>query len=118
GYYLSPEMAYDAEYGLCQRERTGYDRGYGLAHFGRAGWGRGYGGDYWAGRGGYDRDELNRRPATGGYPRGPGMRGGMGYAAGQRPRGYGADYASRGFAMGYDRGFGRHGSRYDGGYGR
>jgi hypothetical protein len=120
GYFLSPEMAYDAEYGLRQRERAGYDRGYGMAQFGR-----GYGGDYQTGRGGYDRDEffVNRRPGTSGYRTGRyerdlGMRGGMGQAAGPRGRGYGADYGGRGFPIGYDRGFGARGSRYDGGYGR
>jgi hypothetical protein len=121
GYYLSPDMAYDAEYGLRRIER-GYDRGYGMAQFGRAGRGRGYGGDFQTGRGGYDQGEffVNRRPGTsgyrtGGYERDLGMRGGMGYAAGGR--GYGGDYRGRGFAMGYDRGFGARG-RYDGGYGR
>jgi hypothetical protein len=120
GYYLSPEMAYDAEYGLRQRQRARYDQGYGMAQFGRAGHGRGYGGDYQTGRGGYDRDEffVNRRPGTSGYRTGRyerdlGMRGGM--AAGGR--GYGADYGGRGFAIGYDRGFVPR-SRYDGGYGR
>jgi hypothetical protein len=123
GYYLSPEMAYDAEYGLRQRERAGYDRGYGMAQFGRAGRGRGYGGDFQTGRGGYDQDRffVNRRPGTsgyrtGGYERDLGMRGGMGYAASQRPRGYGGEY--RGFSMDYDRGFRPRGGRYDGGYGR
>lgn len=123
GYYLSPEMAYDADYGLRQRERAGYDRGYGMAQFGRAGAGRGYGGDYQTGRGGSDRDEffVNRRPGTsgyrgGGYERDLGMRGGMGYAAGgryggdYRARGYGADYGPRGLGGGWagsgnDRGF-------------
>lgn len=116
GYFLSPEMAYDAEYGLRRHERAGYDRGYGMAQFGRAGAGRGYGGDYQTGRGGYDRDEffVNRRPGTsgyraGGYERDLGMRGGMGYAAGPHPRGYQADY---------DRGFRGRGGRYDGGYRR
>lgn len=124
GYYLSPEMAYDAEYGLRQRERAGYDRGFGMAQFGHAGRGRGYGGDFQTGRGGYDRDEffVNRRPGTsgyrtGGYERDLGMRGGMGYAAGPRSR-YGTDYRGRGFPLGYDRGFGGRPSRYDGGYGR
>lgn len=123
GYFLSPEMAYDAEYNLRRRERAGYDRGYGIAQFGRAGSGRGYGGDFQTGRGGYDRDQffVNRRPGTsgyrtGGYERDLGMRGGMGYAAGQRPRGYGGEYD--GFPMGYDRGFRARGGRYDGGYGR
>ena len=115
GYYLSPEMAYDAEYGLHRHERggRGYDRGYrgGMAQFG----GGGYAGDYSTGRGGYDRDEffVNRRPGDSGYRAGYerdlGMRRGMGYAAGPRGRGYaddyGADYGGRGFAMGYDRGY-------------
>lgn len=108
GYYLSPEMAYDAEYGLRRLERDhagGYDRAYGMAQFGRAGAGRGYGGDYQTGRGGYDRDEffVNRRPGTSGYRTGRYERG-MGWAAGAR--GYGDDYRGRGFPMGYDRGFG------------
>ncbi|HEV3051892.1 MAG TPA: hypothetical protein VGX50_16410 [Longimicrobium sp.] len=120
GYYLSRQMAYDAEYNFRPRDRDmagggGYDRGYGMAQFGRAGMGRGYGGDYQTGRGGPDRDEffVNRRPAESGYRGGVyerdlGMRGGM--AAGPRRRGYaddyGADYGSRGFLMGYDRGYG------------
>jgi hypothetical protein len=123
GYYLSPEMAYDAEYGLRQRERAGYDRGYGMAQFGTPGRGRGYGGDFQTGRGRYDSGEffVNRRPGTsgyrtGGYERDLGMRGGMGYAAGPRPRGYGAEYG--GFSMDYDRGFRQRSNRYDGGYGR
>ncbi|HEX2211353.1 MAG TPA: hypothetical protein VHG93_26955 [Longimicrobium sp.] len=105
GYYLSPEMAYDTEYALRQRERTGYDRGYGIAQFGRSGSGRGYGGEYRTGRGGYDRGEffVNRRPGssgyrTGRYERDLGARGGM--AAGRR----GYDHGSGG----YDRGFGYH----------
>lgn len=122
GYYLSPEMAYDADYGLRRLERTGYDRGYGMAQFGRAGAGRGYGGDFQTGRGGYDQDEffVNRRPGTsgyrgGGYERDLGMRRGM--AAGGR--GYGADYGMRGYGAGYGpRGFGGRGpgSGYDRGF--
>jgi|GEM_PF-3732410 len=120
GYYLSREMAQDAEYNFGRSDvrpaaRGGYDRGYGMAQFGRAGRGRGYGGDYQTGRGGPDRDEffVNRRPADSGYRGGAyerdlGMRGGM--AAGPRRRGYaadyGAEYGGRGFPMGYDRGYG------------
>lgn len=119
GYYLSREMAYDAEYNFRRLERDtaggGYDRGYGMAQFGRAGIGRGYGGDHQTGRGGPDRDEffVNRRPAESGYRGGAyerdlGVRGGM--AAGpRRGRGYGEDYGAdygRGFPMGYDRGYG------------
>lgn len=115
GYYLSREMAYDAEYNFRPRDRDaaggGYDRGYGMAQFGRAGLGRGYAGDYRTGRGGPDRDEffVNRRPAESGYRGGAyerdlGMRGGM--AAGPRRRGYADDYGGRGFPMGYDRGYG------------
>ena len=120
GYYLSPEMAYDAEYGLRQRERSGYDRGPGMAQLGHAGRGRGYGGDFQTGRGGYGRDEffVNRRPGTSGYRTGGYERDlEMRYAAGPRPR-YGADYGGRGFPPDYDRGFGGRPSRYDGGYGR
>ena len=43
------------------------------------------------------------------------MRGGTGYAAGPRGRGYAGEY--RGFSMDYDRGF-RPRGRYDGGYRR
>ena len=114
GYYLSREMAYDAEYNFRQPDRDaagGYDRGYGIAQFGRAGAGRGYGGDYQTGRGGPDRGQffVNRRPADSGYHGGAyerdlGMRGAM------RGRGYGddyrADYGGRGFPTGYDRGYG------------
>ncbi|MBW3572688.1 MAG: hypothetical protein KY467_16455 [Gemmatimonadetes bacterium] len=124
GYYLSREMAYDAQYALNPRVPSryaggGYDRG--MAQFGRAGRGRGYGGDYQTGRGGPDRGEffVNRHPGdsgygAGGYERDLGARGGRGYAPGGR--GYGAEYGGRGFPMGYDRGY-RVGYRGSGGYG-
>lgn len=116
GYYLTPGMRYDAEYG-SSGGRGGYDRGYGMAQFGRAGRGRGYGGDFQTGRGGLDRDEffVNRRPGDSGYSGGAyerdlGPRGGMGYGGGQpRGRGYAGDYGAepglQGFPMGYDRGY-------------
>lgn len=105
GYYLSRDMAYDAEYTFNTRDRGlhgrgRYDQSYGMGQFNR-----GYGADYQTGRGGPDRGEffVNRRPADSGYRGGAyerdlGMRG-------ARPRGYGADYGG-GFPMGYDRGYG------------
>lgn len=109
GYYLSRDMALDVEMDYRRRARDVEDDGGfpgGMAQFGRAGRGRGYGGDFRTGRGGYDRGEffVNRRPGESGYRPG-GYERGVDYAAGQRPRGYRADYDSPGFAMGYDRGF-------------
>jgi hypothetical protein len=129
GYFLSRDMARDADYSMDYADR-GWDdvgdRGFppgGFAQFGRAGAGRGYGGDYRTGRGGYDAGEFfvnrNRGGGTGyrdGYQRDLGLQRGM--AAGGR--GYGADYSRGGFAMGYDRGYrGGHldrGQRYAGDY--
>jgi hypothetical protein len=123
GYFLSRDMARDADYGMDYADR-GWDdvgdRGFppGMAQFGRAGAGRGYGGDYRTGRGGYDAGAffVNRQGGStgyrGGYERDLGMRGG---------RGYGTEYTYGGFATGYDRGYrGGHldrGPRY-GRYGR
>lgn len=113
GYFLSRDMAREADYTMDYADR-GWDdvgdRGFppgGMAQFGRAGAGRGYGGDYRTGRGGYDAGEffVNRQGGgtgyRGGYERDLPMRRGM--AAGGR--GYGADYTRGGFAMGYDRGY-------------
>lgn len=114
GYFLSRDMARDADYAMDYSDRgrdDGGGRGFapgGFAQFGRAGAGRGYGGDFRTGRGGYDAGEffVNRTHGgdtgyRGGYQRDLGLQRGM--AAGGR--GYGADYGRGGFAMGYDRGY-------------
>lgn len=116
GYFISRDMARDANYAMDYRAR-GYDdaAGYGyptggMAQFGRAGAGRGYGGDFQTGRGGYDRGDffVNRGGAGGtgyrpGYERAVGM------------RGYGADY-TRGGSGGYDRGYRGGPAGYDRGF--
>lgn len=131
GYFLSRDMARDADYGMDYTAR-GWDnvgdRGFppgGMAQFGRAGAGRGYGGDYRTGRGGPDAGEffVNRQGGDTGYhggyerdlgmQRDPGMPRGRGMAAGGR--GYGAEYTYGGFATGYDRGY--RGGGVDGGRG-
>lgn len=109
GYYLSRDMAYDAEFRFNARDRGlhgrgRYDQSYGMGQFNR-----GYGSDYATGRGGADRDEffVNRQPAESGYRGGAyerdlGMRG-------TRRRGHADDYGAdfgRGRSMGYDRGYG------------
>lgn len=128
GYFLSRDMARDADYGMdyADRGRDEVGRGFppgGMAQFGRAGAGRGYGGDYRTGRGGRDAGEffVNRQGGDtgyhGGYERDLGMQRGRGMAAGGR--GYGAEYTYGGFATGYDRGYrGGQPDRGQGGYGR
>lgn len=103
GYFLSPDMAADADATMDYSDRGWDDAGdRGFMPGDIAQFGRGYSDDYRSGRGGRDAGEffVNRQGGDtgyrGGYQRDLGMQG--------RP-GYGADYTYGGFTRGYDRGY-------------